>query len=363
MNLNPVFVAPWVEISLPGYYPCSEQDPNATGVRRKKARFDELMTKWLGMTSGAIETDLSSIIPDLPKFLLESWTQTTGWSAVIEKNGNFHIVSGICGGLLGEYNEYYMPKGVIVENAYNNSINGIYHFGKNAVLLRNDPNMQGIVPILAPLAEMQIESNVSMIQAIENLRIVNIFHTKGGRMKEAVKSFMKQIRWGRSGFIEDADSKTRWSGSTDNPVIEALPHAGVPSNYVIQFIEASQYVRAALYNEIGLQANGNLKREKLNDSEVSQNDDTLRPIIDNMLECRKDFVSELNRVWGLNIPDPELAGAWKHRQEVTLNAEEGGEEDEPSEDTERSDSVSSRDSSDVGSSESDTSVDDSSRDD
>lgn len=356
MNLNPVFIAPWVVASLPGYYPCEEQDPKATGVRRKKQRFDELLTKWCGMTAGAIETDLSSIIPDLPKFHLEAWTQTTGWSAVVHKGDKYYLVSGICGGLLGEYNEYYMPTGVIVENAYNTAMNGIYHFGKDAVLLRNDPNMQGIMPILAPLAEMQIESNISMLQAIENLRIVNIFHAKTDRMKEAVLSFLKQIRWGRSGLITGQDSKTKWSGSSDSPVIESLPHAGVPSNYIVQFVEANQYVRATLFNEIGLQANGNLKREKLNDSETSLNDDTLRPIIDNMLACRKAAVEEMNSLWGLNIPEPELAGAWKVRQvESSMLAEEVSD----NADTERSDSVSDRDSQDVAGSESDSSVDDS----
>lgn len=350
------FIAPWM-VNVPCVYPVDDQDPKASGVRRKKARFEELMTKWLGMTASAIDTDLSSITPELPQFIMECWTQQYGWGAIVEKNGKYHFCSGIDAGFLGEWTEYYMPKGVIVSNPYAQEFNGQYIFGKNAVLLKNDTNMQGLVPLMLPLAEMQIEANVSMLQALENLRIVNIFHTKGGRMKEAVLSFMKQIRWGRGGFIEDSDSKVRWSGSADNPVIEALPHAGVPSNYVIQFIEASQYVRATLYNEIGLQANGNLKREKLNDSEVSQNDDTLRPIIDNMLECRKDFVSELNRVFGLNIPEPELAGAWKNRQEQTL-AEEEGEEDDSN--LEGSDSVYSGDSSGVGSSESNTTVDESS---
>lgn len=333
MNLNPVFAAQWLS-AIPNYYPLADQDPKATGVRRKKLRFEELLTKWLGMTAGAIDIDLSTILPDMPKFTVESWTQTSGWGAVVKKNDTYHFVSGVNAGFIGEFTEYFMPKGVIVSSPYATNIDGEYIFGKNAVLLRNDTNMQGLLPLLAPLAELQIESNVSMLQAIENLRIVNVFHAKTDRMKEAVLSFLKQIRWGRSGFITGEDSKVKWSGSSDSPVIEALPHSGVPSNYIVQFIEASQYVRATLFNEIGLQANGNLKRESLTDSETSLNDDTLRPIIDNMLECRKQFVDDLNETFGLEIPEPELAGAWKVRKLESSIVEKSAEEVISNEDTE-----------------------------
>ena len=363
MNLNPVFTAQWLS-AIPNYYPLADQDPKATGVRRKRIRFEELLTKWLGMTAGAIDIDLSTILPDMPKFTVESWTQTSGWGAVVKKNGKYHFVSGVNAGFIGEFTEYFMPKGVIVSNPYATGIDGEYYFGKDAVLLRNDTNMQGLMPLLAPLAELQVESNVSMLQAIENLRIVNVFHAKTDRMKEAVLSFLKQIRWGRSGFITGEDSKTKWSGSSDSPVIESLPHAGVPSNYIVQFIEASQYVRATLFNEIGLQANGNLKREKLNDSETSLNDDTLRPIIDNMLECRKQFVEDLNSTFGLEIPEPELAGAWKVRKLESSIVEKSAEEVIADEDAEGSDTAESddRERSDVvlDNAESDTTVDDNS---
>lgn len=313
MNLNPIFLAPWLT-DIPKYYPIDDQDPKAVGIRRKKQRFEETITQWSSMLSEAFTVDLSSIMPDLPKWTLELYTQSAGWSAAIYKNGKWHLVSGVCAGFIGEWTEYFLPKGVIVSNPYARDIDGQYYFGKNAVLLRNDTNMQGILPILAPLAEMKTETNVSLVQAMENLRIVNIIHAKGDRMKQAALSFFKQIRWGRPGIVTGQDSKTKWSGSSDTPVIEALPTGGVPSNYIIQFVEAANFINASLFNTFGLQANGNLKREKLNDSETSMNDDTLRPVIDNMLECRREFVRQLNDDFGCSIPEPELAGAWKVRK-------------------------------------------------
>ena len=79
-------------------------------------------------------------------------------------------------------------------------------------------------------------------------------------MKEAALSFVRQIRWGRHGIITGRDSQNRWSGAPSEPVIENLPTGGVPTNYLIQMIEAAQYERASLFNDLGLQYNSNKKR-------------------------------------------------------------------------------------------------------
>jgi hypothetical protein len=70
-----------------------------------------------------------------------------------------------------------------------------------------------------------------------------------------------------------------------------------------------------MYNDIGLQSNFNMKRETLNDGEIAANTDTLRPLIDNMLECRQNFCEEVKRVFGVDI-SVKLAGAWKTRAEI-----------------------------------------------
>lgn len=76
-----------------------------------------------------------------------------------------------------------------------------------------------------------------------------------------------------------------------------------------QFIELEQYIKASCLNEIGLNANYNMKRESLNSAESALNDDFLIPLIDNMLACRKDFVNKVNNMYGTDIT-VELNSAW-----------------------------------------------------
>ena len=53
-----------------------------------------------------------------------------------------------------------------------------------------------------------------------------------------------------------------------------------------------------------------MKREALNQQETTMNDAALRPLIDDMLECRINAVREANILFGTSIPEPELAGEW-----------------------------------------------------
>lgn len=320
--------------TMPDYFE-DEFDEKARGVRNKPARYREKVTKILGMTAGAIRIDMSSVLPDMPPLTVEQYTQSAGWGALIQRNGKYHFVSGICAGFRGEFDEYFLPVGIIVQNPYSeDDIDGEYTFGVDAVLLRNDTYMQGLYPIICPRAELMAETEVSILTGLQNLRVINIIHAATDSMKQAALSFFKQIRWGRSGIITGKDSKRTWSGAPESPVIENLPTGGVPSNYMIQFIETAAYCKGALYNDIGLQYNSNMKREALNSSETSMNDDTLHPIIENMMECRRQFVKDCKTVFGIDLPEPELCGAWARRHDAAENAAANPQETPTTETTE-----------------------------
>lgn len=307
--------------TMPDCY-AGEEDPNARGIRQKRARYSETVKKCFDMTSSAIKWDMSAILPKMPPETIEQYTQTSGWSALIKKDGEYHIVSGICAGFIGEWTEYFLPRGVIVSNPYATEIEGQYIFGENAVLLRNDTYMQGLYPIICPRAEMLTETDVSMLCGLENLRIINIIHAANDSMKAAAESFFRKIRWGVMGIITGKDSRNKWSGGDNSPIIENLPTGGVPNNYMIQFIETAQYIRGCLYNDLGLQYNSNMKRESLNSAETTMNSDILRPIIDNMMDCRMQFVKDCKTVFGIDIPEPQLSGAWKQRKKEDMQEPE-----------------------------------------
>ena len=77
-----------------------------------------------------------------------------------------------------------------------------------------------------------------------------------------------------------------------------------PSNngsYLTQFIEYQQYFLGSFFNEIGLNANFNMKRESIAKSESSLNEDSMLPLCQNMLMCRQQDIAVVNEMFGLNI--------------------------------------------------------------
>ena len=76
--------------------------------------------------------------------------------------------------------------------------------------------------------------------------------------------------------------------------------------------EFQQYMKASLYNEIGLSANFNMKRERLTANEVEANTDNLYPLVDDMLNCRRLAIEKINEMFGLNI-EVEFNSSWDYR--------------------------------------------------
>ena len=99
------------------------------------------------------------------------------------------------------------------------------------------------------------------------------------------------------------------------------------SGSVTPLIEFHQYIKASLFNEIGLSANYNMKRERLTDGEVSQGEDILYPLVDNMMKCRLYGANALNDKYGLDINvDYGSVWAFKNKKLVDDVIESGGSE-------------------------------------
>lgn len=86
------------------------------------------------------------------------------------------------------------------------------------------------------------------------------------------------------------------------------------SAYIIQLIELMQWYKANFLNEIGLQAQFNMKRENLNEQECAMNIDALLPFVDNMFSERIRSFTEVNSMFNQDII-VDFNSAWKTTQE------------------------------------------------
>jgi hypothetical protein len=115
----------------------------------------------------------------------------------------------------------------------------------------------------------------------------------------------------------------------ETPFIEGIKAANISvqgANTIIQLIELQQYLKASWYNEIGLNANFNMKREYLSEEEIRSSTDVLLPLIDDMLRCRKEAISLVNSTFGTSIT-VEKNSAWANKQDELDTEQEQKEAD------------------------------------
>lgn len=247
-------------------------------------------------------------LPDtIPQRMLELYLQTGGVAFITKVKGELYAFQG---GLGGEPDPYYQPTIFTVANpALNYSAN--LEIGKDGVLIYSDSMWQGLLPMIQKYAILLAENDITMRTASINMRLISILSVADDRTKESALEFLRQIEKGQLGVLVDNRNLLM---DKENFTVSPTVTTAV-SNYMTQLAEYNQYLKASLYNELGLQANYNMKRETLNSAETEMDSDVLIPLVDNMLACRKLCIDTVNSVYGTNI-EVELNSAWEDRQNM-----------------------------------------------
>ena len=88
------------------------------------------------------------------------------------------------------------------------------------------------------------------------------------------------------------------------------------SNLISQHIELEQYIKASLYNDIGVNANYNMKRESINANESDLNNDSLFTLIDDMISVQNRAFEKFNNATGLNVT-VQKSSIWERIEDET----------------------------------------------
>lgn len=226
-----------------------------------------------------------------------------------------------CGGMGGELDQYYMPTIYTVANPYLN-FSANLKIDKDCIVVPSDSLYMGLLPLFSKYATLLTENELSIYDAIINLRIESIISANDDTTKKSAEKYLDDLINGKIGII--AEKNFVEDGLHVNPFHTAGSAGGVQN-----LIELEQYLRATWYNDLGLNANYNMKRESLNSTESQLNDDALLPLVDDMLNQRKIGLEKVNKQYGLNI-SVSLNSAWEDNQQETEepDSQEGGVENE-----------------------------------
>lgn len=241
-------------------------------------------------------------LPDsIPREMLECYLMQNGSCFITKEDGNLYAFLGTFG---GEPDPYYRPTLYIVANPAL-KLSKTYKLWEDGILFRNDSLWVGLMPLMSRYASLLAENVVTLRSADIMLRVLALLTAPDDKTKDAAELYLRKIEKGELGAI------------AENRFFDGVKMQSPPSNngsYLTQFIELQQYLKASFYNEIGLDANYNMKREAIMEGESNLNKDSLLPLCDEMLRCRQEDVEKINSMFGTNIK-VDFDSAWKQNIE------------------------------------------------
>lgn len=261
-------------------------------------------------------------LPDsIPQKWLENYLLCNGFCVWL-KNGEDLIVTNA--GIGDKPDVYYIPTKAIVTNPYTKpGVNGTYTRDVDCVVMFNDTYAQGILPLLRKYCSMMVENEITMGVADIMARASFILSAVDDTTKASAELFLKRLFEGRLGVIGEAPFLI---GNQDKAL--CISDLSKSDDTLTNLIEYQQYLKASLYNELGLQSNYNMKREAINSNESQLNEDMLHPLIDDMLRERREALEKVNAMFGTNIT-VDFNSAWEineKEEEAAIEMLEAGED-------------------------------------
>lgn len=257
----------------------------------------------------------------LNKMLLtEGFVFFTKWKGTTlrgEERDQFYVFRGNLGDVI---DAYYRPTKIIIANPGANCLTDFIldkqkrgtYYGEKGVIIRNDTLYHGLMPLIKRYAYLLAENILTMRSADVFLRIISLISGQDDKTLLSANEFIKSIENGKMMAV------------SEGKFFEGVKMQSPPSNngsYLTQFIEYQQYFLGSFFNEIGLNANFNMKRESIAKSESSLNEDSMLPLCQNMLMCRQEDFDVVNEMFGLNIK-VSFDSAWlQNALEVVMGLE------------------------------------------
>ena len=239
--------------------------------------------------------DWKGLPKTIPTRIIEQLLQVGGNACIFRYEGELYATFG---GLGGELDYNYEPTLYVIANPYLN-YSAELKIGEECVRIRSDDCGKGLLPMYMKYASMMTENDISIVLASVLQRMRRGIVADNDVSYESAKEFIKNIY---DGALAPIMSEEFFAG------VHGIESEGGSEN-ITDLIETQQYLKASWFNDVGLNSNYNMKRERIAAPEAQMTDDALLPLVDMMLECRRRGCEEVNEMFGTEW-SVDLAGAW-----------------------------------------------------
>lgn len=225
----------------------------------------------------------------IPARELEKLLQRGGYAFITKApDGELYAFTG---GLGGETDVYGNATQIVIANPalkYNATLD----IKKDGVLFYNDDMAAGLLAFYEKQNTLLAENEINMVVWGYNSRTQKLISAPDDKSKESAEQYMKKIVDGELTIIGE---NALFDG------VKVQPANNSSGNGISQMIEYHQYIKSCLFNEVGLPSNFNMKKERLISSEIDQAEDSLFPLVYNMMENRISAVNSINKMFGTDI--------------------------------------------------------------
>lgn len=251
-------------------------------------------------------------LPDsIDSDVLERYLQLNGATCITKYKDTLYCFAGSVGGM---QDVYYKPSLFVVSNPHlddgfskniiitrhRDHLVNLPTDSQDGVLMRNDTEWVGLTPLIARYAVLMAENTLTVRSADVMLRIIAMISAPNDKVLKSAMDYLKRLENGEFGVIGDSQFS------------EGIKMQSPPSNngsYLTQFIELQQYLKGSFFGELGLRANYNMKREAIGTGESTLDEDSILPLCDNMLMCRRQDIEQVNSLYGTDI-SVNFSSAW-----------------------------------------------------
>lgn len=253
---------------------------------------------------------LKGLPDDADKEFIMSQLLLVGRIAVFKTKGNVYFLNGHIGGIP---DEYYYPTKVLIANPVLGSFD--LERDKEAVMVYLTPTDRildvpksptiiygGLFSLISMVANILAECMTTVNTTLMNTRVHAIYTADTESAAKSAEPILKSIYMGKPYSVVTSELLERLN-------VNPLSEHGL-SNCLIETLEVCQYVLSLFWNGIGIDANYNMKRERLITAEVDKNIQSLIVPIQTILETLNDGFKKANDLFNTNveaIKNPDFA--------------------------------------------------------
>lgn len=251
-----------------------------------------------------------------PAHELEIRTLLEGYGAVVkdEKRGMMTAWGGMSGPT--QYADYFK----FFTYAAPTADGGIKTIGKDCVIMRNNQLASSMASWIGRYAELYAHNDISLRMALINSRYQDILKTTDASKEETIKAWYKGLESGDPlAIIDDSPLSEFMDGQGDITTLQ-LTHTGEVD--FTRFTELENELTRSYYRDIGIRWNKD-KKSNLVAGEVEQDDMLLEFNISDMLDSRKKFCEEYNKVFNGGV-SVELRTPLESEVTMYDNADDSG---------------------------------------